>query len=398
MNAQTSEATALVLDGGSGPALAVTRSLGRAGWRVIVESGTKSALSRFATQSVALPDPITHPDAYTVALATAVARLTPSIVVPAMDATLELAWTAVGESTHVLGGDAATVQLSLDKPRTLAQANELGFPVPQSFTPASGADAHAAADSLGWPCVVKPRRSYVRSGDRLVQRRHVVVASPSALDDALASLADPDGALPMIQALVPGRALSVSVVMTDDGLLGAAARETLSFYPVSGGTSVWKRTIALGDDGVAQALDLLQAVGLRGLAEVEYQLGADGVPRLMEIGARAHGWLTLAIAAGVDLPLIAANAAIGRPPPATGEYEVGVEMRWLAGEVLRLRTILRGGAARPPGTTALDVVRTTWPPWKPGLRFDGIARDDLRPSFSRLSRLRRRQTGGQTAG
>lgn len=385
---ETPTRSALVLDGNSGPALSVVRSLGRAGWQSIVEEGTKSALSRFATRSVTLPDPLAAPDRYVETLASHVERLRPSIVAPATDATLELAWSAVGGSTHILGGDEETVRLSFDKPRTLEVAEKLGFVSPPSwFAPTTAGEARAAADAVGWPCVVKPRRSYVRKGHVLVQRRHAVVDSPASLDAALAELADPDGALPIVQALIRGRALSLSAVITDGRVLAAAARETLSFLPVSGGTSVWKRTISLSDDGVEAAVQLLQGVGLTGLAEAEYQVGEDGVPRLMEIGARPHGWLPLAIAAGVDLPLIAADAATGVATDAPLDYRPGLEMRWLAGEILRLRAVLPGGAL-PPGTTRVDVLRKAWPPWKPGLRFDGIVRDDLRPALPSLLRRR----------
>lgn len=379
-----------MLDGNSGPALAVIRSLGRAGWQLIVERGTKSERSRFATTSVELPDPLSAPDRYVEALVAHVDRLRPSVLAPATDATLELAWSAVGGSTHILGGDEQTVRLSLDKPRTLETAEQLGFRAPQWFAPTTGTEARAAADDVGWPCVVKPRRSYVRKGDVLVQRRHLVVGSPATLESALVRLGDPDGALPLVQALVPGRALSVSAVVADGRVIAAAARETLSFFPVSGGTSVWKRTISLSDAGAEAALELLERVGLTGLAEAEYQVGADGIPRLMEIGARPHGWLTIAIAAGVDLPLIAAELAVGLPPRPRADYEVGLEMRWLTGEALRLRSLLPGGAL-PADASALGILRTAWPPWKPGLKFDGIVRDDLGPVLPSLPALRLRR-------
>jgi len=61
-----------------------------------------------------------------------------------------------------------------------------------------------------------------------------------------------------------------------------------------------------------------------------------------------------------------------------------------AGEALRLRAALRGDAL-PPETSALDVLRTAWPPWKPGLRFDGIVRDDLGPALPSLPGLGRRR-------
>jgi hypothetical protein len=160
------------------------------------------------------------------------------------------------------------------------------------------------------------------------------------------------------------------------------ARETLSFSPVSGGTSVWKRTIAPTEPGVRQAVELLQALGYEGLAEVEYQVPADGIPRLMEIGARAHGWVGLAIAAGVDLPLIGASVLVGEKVPRAREYKIGCEMRWVAGELSRLRVAISRRPQLPPDVTRLRILRSAWPPWRPGMRYDGIHLRDPGPWLS----------------
>src|SRR5436190_6406123 len=81
--------TALVTDGDSGPALAVVRSLGRAGWRVLVPAGSRSARSRFAAAVVDLPDGAEHPDDFAAALGEALAAERVDVVAPFTDATLE---------------------------------------------------------------------------------------------------------------------------------------------------------------------------------------------------------------------------------------------------------------------------------------------------------------------
>jgi carbamoyl-phosphate synthase large subunit len=290
---------------------------------------------------------------------------------------------------RILGGDEATVRIALDKFLCLQAAERHGFPVPEWRAPASWEEARHALDELGVPCVVKPRRSFILRGEALEHRRHTFVETEEQLSLAVALLGDGDG-LPILQRWVPGRALSVSAVIRDGSVLGSVARETFSFVPVAGGTSVWKRTIEPSDVGVAEAVRLLQAVGLEGVAEVEYQVGEDGVPRLMEIGARLHGWVPLAMAAGVDLPLLAARAAVGDDVTPVASYRVGAEMRWPAGELLRLRAALTRSAALPPDVRRRDVLAASWPPWRPGMRYDGIELDDPRPSLSRPARLLRR--------
>ncbi len=185
--------------------------------------------------------------------------------------------------------------------------------------------------------------------------------------------------MPLLQSYVPGRSLSVGAVLAGGRVLARVARETMSFYPIPGGTSVWKRTVPPDDVGVGAALDLLRALDYEGLAEVEYQVDAAGVPRFMEVGVRVFGWLPLAILSGVDLPLIGARALIGESPGPTPEYAVGAEMRWPVGELKRLRDVLGRSARLPPGVSRADVIASSWPPWRPGMRYDGVDLRDWRP-------------------
>ena len=372
---------ALVLDGGSGAALSVVRSLGRAGWRVRVGAGTRSARSRYVAGTVTLPDAVADPSGFVDGVGAALALETTSVVVPCSDASVQLVWEHDDRlcGAAVMGGDRHSALLAIDKHRTLELADRCGFPTPAWRAPSTIAEAESALAELGLPCVVKPRHSYAWNGRRMTHRRHAFVRAPGELPAALAAGADHGGALPILQAYVPGRAISVSAVLSHGRVLASVARETLSFHPVAGGTSVWKRTIPAGDAGIHQALKLLQDIGYEGLAEVEYQVGADGVPRLMEIGPRPHGWIALACAAGVDLPLVAARALIGEPVGQQRPYRVGVEMRWPAGELDRIHDALRFRADLPPGVSRAQVLSRSWPPWRRGMLYDNIDLSDLGP-------------------
>lgn len=75
---------------------------------------------------------------------------------------------------------------------------------------------------------------------------------------------------------------------------------------------------------------------------VEYKMDVrDGKPKLMEINARYWGSLQLAIAAGVDFPLLHYRFAQGEDPPAQLNYRTGVRCRWLLGDLDALVTRLR---------------------------------------------------------
>jgi peptidoglycan/xylan/chitin deacetylase (PgdA/CDA1 family)/predicted ATP-grasp superfamily ATP-dependent carboligase len=384
--------TALIVDGNTGPSLAVVRSLGRQGWKIVVPAGSRAARSRFANHIVELADAVEEPQAFSAGLARLVDQLALDLVIPSTDASLEACWRVVGERNepHILGGDARTVRMALDKVECLRSAEQHGFPVPRWFAPDSTREARDAVVALGFPFVVKPRRSFVPVGRALHHRRHLVLTSDEDLEAVMSGLAEPTGELPVLQEFVRGRSLSVSAVVHRGQVVGSVARETFTFHPVSGGTSVWKRTIDPGEVGVGEALRLLCDIGLEGLAEVEYQLSADGSPRLMEIGPRVHGWIPLAIAAGVDLPLLAARAAVGQDIGPVAPYRVGVEMRWPVGELLRLQAALAPRSSLPPDVTRTTVLAGLWPPWRPGMRYDGIDLTDPRPWITRPRSLRRR--------
>jgi hypothetical protein len=222
--------------------------------------------------------------------------------------------------------------------------------------------------------------------------RHVVVSTPEQAEAAARSLCDVDGAPPLVQAFVEGRAVAATFVMRDGRTLARAVRETLSFWPVNGGTSVWKRSLPLDTPGVAEAERFLLAFGLEGLAEIEYQLDGSDVPRLMEVGPRAHGWIPLAEAACPGLVETAAAVAVGREARELHDYRPGIEMRWLRGELARVHLGLRPSGEFPPAMSRASVVGKAWPPWKPGMRYDIIDLDDPLPWVPRpLARLVRRR-------
>jgi biotin carboxylase len=360
---------------------------------VIVVAGTRAERSRYASATVALPNPTDDVAGFTTAVIDAVHRDGVDVVAPATDASVEALWSIADElgPTRILGGDRRSAALALEKGAALAAAVRHGFSTPAWIAPRTIEDAVAALDVTGVPAVLKPHRSYLREGNRLRQRRHRFANTAAEVERESRLLLCADGRLPIVQAFVPGRSLSVSAVLQGSVVVGLAARETLSFEPLAGGNSVWKRTIAPDDVGVQEAVDLLRAVDYEGLAEVEYQVDASGVPRLMEIGARLHGWVPLAVHAGVDLPLIAARALVGETLPESSAYRVGAEMRWPAGELARLRAAFARNAALPPDMSRLSVLARAWPPWRPGMAYDGFDLGDPGPWFGAVRKGRGRR-------
>jgi predicted ATP-grasp superfamily ATP-dependent carboligase len=381
---------ALIMEGDAGHSVAALRSLVRDGWHVLAARRTRAGASRL-TERVTLPDVAHDPQAFVRGLHEIVSARCIDLLVPATEASIE-AVRADDRLRRVplLAGDPASLDLCLDKARTLAAADEAGVPTPGWVVPATRAEAHEALRELGAPLVVKPRHSWARRGAGLTCLRHLTVVDAAGLEAALDSFApDADPGLPILQRFVEGRDLSVSVVARSGEPLVAVPVEKLSAWPVAGGKGVWRRTLPPDTPGVDETVRLLQAIGYSGVAEVEFMVGSDGVPRLMEINPRLHGYTSLPIAAGVDLPAMAARLVRGEAVAPVDAYTVGLEQRWLGGELRRLALALsprRDGAGRPDGRR--ELLRTAWPPWRPGMRYDEL--DDLRDLGPYLPRAIRR--------
>jgi carbamoyl-phosphate synthase large subunit len=277
----------------------------------------------------------------------------------------------------VLGGDERSAALATDKVRTLDAAREAGFPIPEHHVPGDVEEAVAAAREIGFPCAVKPRRSYGRLGDERPYSRHTVVHSPEQVRRAVERKYLGRGfELPIVQAWTPGRSIGVAAVFREGRLLGWGAREAFRQWPIAGGVAVWRRTVPETTPGVHEALQLFRDLRFEGLGDVQYHIDADGTPRLMELGARVYGWLPLTVFAGADLPRIAVDSFFGRESTETVAARPGIEMRWIVGELQRLWEALHPNASLPPGTSRADVFKQAWPLWRPSMHYDGLGFGD----------------------
>jgi carbamoyl-phosphate synthase large subunit len=79
----------------------------------------------------------------------------------------------------------------------------------------------------------------------------------------------------------------------------------------------------------ATAVACARAAGIVGVANVQLRRDEDGVPALLEINPRFSGAMPLTIAAGVDMPSIALDLALGRPTPRTVPFREIANVRYL---------------------------------------------------------------------
>jgi carbamoyl-phosphate synthase large subunit len=169
--------------------------------------------------------------------------------------------------------------------------------------------------ALRWtfPVIVKPRRGAGSRGVRLVADRAALTAM------------EPDEAL-IIQEHLPGDEFSVDVFAGADGGVVAAVPRTRT--RVDSGVSIAGQTVH--DEGLEQtAAAVARAIGLRGVANVQLRRDSEGVPALLEVNPRFPGALPLTIAAGVDMPSLALDLALGVEIPPSIDFIEIANVRFL---------------------------------------------------------------------
>ena len=81
------------------------------------------------------------------------------------------------------------------------------------------------------------------------------------------------------------------------------------------------------------------------------------MPRLIDLNGRFYGSLSLAVAAGANLPAVWADLAMGRPPQAPVRAVPGVRYHWGTADVRRAARERRGGLMRDLAGTAAYALR-----------------------------------------
>jgi carbamoyl-phosphate synthase large subunit len=200
-----------------------------------------------------------------------------------------------------------TLEVCLDK-YALAQRCAGVVPVPRT-------ELLGASDPESWdfPVIVKPRRG---AGSRGV---HLVADAA-----ALRALGEDEDTL--VQANLPGDEYSVDTLADADGHVVAAVPR--SRLRVDSGVSVAGCTVA--DRELEQAArQVAEAVGLVGVANVQLRRDAEGRAALLEVNPRFPGAMPLTVAAGVDMPSLALDLALGRPLPSSVPFRELAVVRYL---------------------------------------------------------------------
>jgi predicted ATP-grasp superfamily ATP-dependent carboligase len=385
----------LITDGEQRSALAVVRSLGKAGYAVGVCSAHAKPLagaSRHCRVTFRTPDPASDPAAFIGAIEGLVDSNPVELVIPMTDVTAPLLLELRARRPEV-----ALPFPSLAKYRDLSDkslltdvAAGLGVPVPrQVVIPDEGADLkgllHAVeVAGLPWPMILKPARSagQVAGGVRKFGVR--AVDSADALEAELARF--PPEAYPfLLQERIVGPGIGVFLLGDVEGRpLASFGHRRIREKPPTGGISVYRESIPVRQDLQEYSERISTRFGWSGVVMLEFKEDAStGTPYLMEANARFWGSLQLAIDAGVDFPRLLVQAALGETVEPVRHYRIGVRSRWLWGDFDHLLWMLRAPASQrrlyPSLPGRARAIGRFLLPWRPGDRFEVLRWRDLRP-------------------
>lgn len=342
----------LVLDAHTNQALAATRSLGRAGYEVLAASHRRlplSAWSRYCRARFHMSGENLESFA---ALREWANKEDVRVVLPLTERSCVMlnAERASWEASGIIVGCGPDEMLAgaFDKSLTAKLAEDCGLSVPPTRVPSSLEDCRAAADEVGYPCVVKPRRSNAWNGNAFLPAQGpIYVADKDNLDEAVLLRKQVDS-WPLIQGYVEGVGKGVFALCDNGRVIAWFAHERLRDVRPTGSASSLRRSAPVEQRLKEPAECLLAKLKWHGPAMVEFRDTGAGAPCLIEINGRFWGSLQLAIEAGVDFPRLWVSTLLGEAVENKVEYTEGVTLRWLWGDVKRLLYIIKG---RPQGYT-----------------------------------------------
>jgi predicted ATP-grasp superfamily ATP-dependent carboligase len=378
----------LVTDGTQRSALAVVRSLGRAGHTVFVCAPRVPSLagsSRFAFAEAAVANALAAPADFVSDVASLIERWRIDVLIPIAESSLLALLperTALGVTIPFPSDE--IFRAVADKNVVLEAAAKLGIATPKQLVLRSKSELRAIDPSLlDYPVVLKPSRSVGEQHGQRVSLGVVHVANADPLRPTIEAL--DDAAFPLlVQQRIVGPGIGVFLLLWDGVVRASFAHRRLREKPASGGVSVYSESVAADLALLERSRLLLEQLGWSGVAMVEYKLDTKtGVPYLMEVNGRFWGSLQLAIDAGVDFPALLVAAASNSAPSGAADYRVGVRSRWWWGDVDQLLSRWRRSAtalALPADAPSrwratLDFFNV----WRPHDRSDVFRVDDVRP-------------------
>jgi predicted ATP-grasp superfamily ATP-dependent carboligase len=328
--------TALIVgDAFNRSALAGVRDLARAGWAVGLGTqadGGFAAGSRYVAHRHHVPLAETGVDAVVEAVNRAVDEVGYDLLFAVGDAeSLTLSLARERLKAPVAFPPHAAMLACFDKLALNQRAAESGVAVPRTLVATKESLAETA-----YPVVVKAGTHWIGGAVGRQSRFPVVRADDRATAERAVTALHADGVQALLQEIVAGQLVALVVVLDrDGGLVAVQQQEAQSVWPVGSGVSTRAVTVPVDRSLCDGVVTMLRKAGWWGLAELQFLVGADGRPALIDFNGRFYGSMALAGAAGLNLPDLWARVALDEPVPSGLTARAGVAYQWFEGDLRR---------------------------------------------------------------
>jgi len=341
----------LVTDASERAALAVIRSLGKKGIRVLAAdaAGVNAGfLSRYCAHRVTYPSPIENKERFVESLLRLVKSVDLELLIPVTDFTMIPILERKGEFEHHVKVAAPSYEVAMkayDKFQTVNIARRCRIPHPKTFLIDDVKTLREIAGEINYPAVIKPRMKVFWKNGKAFSMKVTSINYAYDKEDLRIKYEKLvnrlRGIIPsdffIIQEFVEGVGYGVEVLMNCSKVMALFMHKRLHEYPVSGGASTLR--VSVYDRRLLEySVKLLREMGWQGVAMVEFRVDEEnGALNLIEVNGRFWGSLPLAIAAGVDFPYLLYRCFVKREDFTPPSYRLGVKQRWfIPGELLWL--------------------------------------------------------------
>lgn len=212
----------------------------------------------------------------------------------------------------------------LNKKLLYKKAEELNIPIPKTWYPDEWATVEELAEHIPYPCIVKPveQRSFYDAFEVKVY----AIKNKQELHDIFDTI---KGHEVVVQEII-GEKLSdfyslCSYVSKDGDMKGTFIGKKLEQYPASFGTGclVYSEYI---ESIASNGANILKSLGYYGISETEFIFDErDQTYKLLDLNTRTWKWIGLPIHAGVDLPYMAYQEAIGNQVEKAEQQRDGIK-------------------------------------------------------------------------
>ncbi len=343
----------LITDGDNVGVIAMVRGLARAGyepWIAATHRTAPAAHSRAVAGAAIVPDPSTSSRRFGQTIAELAKIIKPVAVLPGGEAGM-LALADLPEAGPVLTPrlavcDREVVYRATDKVALSELAARAGLAVPETIA-LTAEDAVRRPLPVALPAVVKPLRSQTPSNGGFCSGRVCLAASRVEVIAALRSL---PGSRGLVQRYHAGALSAVGGVFWNGEVVAAVHQRALRTWPRGCGEMACAISLPRDASLESQIACLLSALGWSGLFQLQFLETEEG-RLLIDLNPRVYGSLSLALAAGQNLPAMWLDLLQGlTTAPAT--YHAGVYFR---NELLDARALLAEAKTTPWRTLAREI-------------------------------------------